>query len=128
MRTPPDLIILDLLLPGLEGTDVCRILKQDARTQSIPILMLTAKGEEIDRVVGLELGADDYVIKPFSPRELVLRVKAVLRRFENGTESTGQTRIGPLMIDIEGHAVTVSDQPVFLTATEFKLLVTLFQR
>ena len=76
----PDLIVLDLMLPGLEGTDVCRILKQDERTRSIPILMLTAKSEEIDRIIGLELGADDYVVKPFSPREIALRIKNILRR------------------------------------------------
>ena len=124
----PALIILDLLLPGLEGTDVCRILKQDERTRSIPILMLTAKGEEIDRVVGLELGADDYVVKPFSPRELVLRVKAILRRFQNDVDTNPQVRVGPLTIDIEGHSVTLNDRLLALTATEFKLFVTLFQR
>jgi two-component system phosphate regulon response regulator PhoB len=124
----PALIVLDLLLPGLEGTDVCRLLKQDERTRSIPVLMLTAKGEEIDRVVGLELGADDYVVKPFSPRELVLRIKAILRRTASEAETREPVRVGALAIDIEGHLVTVDGRPVALTATEFKLLVTLFQR
>jgi len=124
----PSLIVLDLLLPGLEGTDVCRMLKQDKHTRSIPVLMLTARGEEIDRVVGLELGADDYVVKPFSPRELILRIKAILRRSAVETDESESVRIGPLAIDIKGHHVMVNDQPVPLTATEFKLLVTLFQR
>ena len=124
----PSLVVLDLLLPGLEGTDVCRILKQDDRTRAIPILMLTAKGEEIDRVVGLELGADDYVVKPFSPRELVLRIKAIMRRYTVDAALPEPIRVGALSIDIEGHQVTVDGRAVALTATEFKLLVTLFQR
>lgn len=124
----PSIIVLDLMLPGLEGTDVCRILKQDERTRSIPVLMLTAKGEEMDRVVGLELGADDYVVKPFSPRELTLRIKAILRRFREDANTAQPLRVGPLVIDVEGHGVTVNDLPVPLTATEFKLLVTLYQR
>lgn len=126
--TPPALVILDLMLPGLDGMEVCRLLKQDERTRTIPIIMLTARGEEIDRVVGLELGADDYVVKPFSPRELVLRVKAVLRRVHADTEPSQVVRAGSLTIDTEGHNVTVDGRPVTLTATEFKLLVTLFQR
>ena len=123
----PDLIILDLMLPGLEGTDVCRILKQDERTRSIPILMLTAKSEEIDRVIGLELGADDYVVKPFSPREIALRIRNILRRNTN-SEKTGPVRVGSLVIDVEGHQVSLSGRTLPLTATEFKLLVLLFQR
>ncbi len=123
----PDLIVLDLMLPGLEGTDVCRILKQDDRTRSIPILMLTAKSEEIDRIIGLELGADDYVVKPFSPREIALRIRNILRR-RIEPESSGPVRVGPLVIDVEGHHVSVSGRTVTLTATEFKLLVILFQR
>ena len=123
----PDLIILDLMLPGLEGTDVCRILKQDERTRSIPILMLTAKSEEIDRVIGLELGADDYVVKPFSPREIALRIRNILRRNTN-SENTGPVRVGSLVIDLEGHQVSLSGRTLPLTATEFKLLVLLFQR
>ncbi|MXZ76546.1 MAG: response regulator [Gemmatimonadetes bacterium] len=123
----PDLIVLDLMLPGLEGTDVCRILKQDERTRSIPILMLTAKSEEIDRIIGLELGADDYVVKPFSPREIALRIRNILRR-RTAPETPGPVRAGPLVIDVEGHHVSVSGSSVSLTATEFKLLAVLFQR
>lgn len=123
----PDLIVLDLMLPGLEGTDVCRILKQDERTRSIPILMLTAKSEEIDRIIGLELGADDYVVKPFSPREIALRIRNILRR-RIAPETPGPVRAGPLVIDVEGHHVSVSGSTVSLTATEFKLLAVLFQR
>ncbi len=123
----PDLIVLDLMLPGLEGTDVCRILKQEERTRSIPILMLTAKSEEIDRIIGLELGADDYVVKPFSPREIALRIRNILRR-RSAPETPGPVRAGPLVIDVEGHHVSVSGNTVSLTATEFKLLAILFQR
>ena len=123
----PDLIVLDLMLPGLEGTDVCRILKQDERTRSIPILMLTAKSEEIDRIIGLELGADDYVVKPFSPREIALRIRNILRR-RSAPETPGPVRAGPLVIDVEGHHVSVSGSTVSLTATEFRLLAILFQR
>ena len=123
----PDLIVLDLMLPGLEGTDVCRILKQDERTRSIPILMLTAKSEEIDRIIGLELGADDYVVKPFSPREIALRIRNILRR-RSAPETSGPARAGPLVIDVEGHHVSVSGRTVSLTATEFKLLAILYQR
>lgn len=123
----PDLIVLDLMLPGLEGTDVCRILKQEERTRSIPILMLTAKSEEIDRIIGLELGADDYVVKPFSPREIALRIRNILRR-RSEPETPGPVRAGPLVIDVEGHHVSVSGSTVSLTATEFKLLAILYQR
>ncbi|MXW03834.1 MAG: response regulator [Gemmatimonadetes bacterium] len=123
----PDLIVLDLMLPGLEGTDVCRILKQDERTRFIPILMLTAKSEEIDRIIGLELGADDYVVKPFSPREIALRIRNILRR-RTEPETAGPVRAGSLVIDVEGHHVSVSGSSVSLTATEFKLLAVLFQR
>ncbi|MEE2709603.1 MAG: response regulator transcription factor [Gemmatimonadota bacterium] len=122
------LIVLDLMLPGLEGTDVCRILKQDEQTRNIPILMLTAKGEETDRVVGLELGADDYVVKPFSPKELVLRINAILRRSQDNSAVSDMIHIGPLSLDIEGHMVMVNEMPVSLTATEFKLMTTLYER
>jgi two-component system phosphate regulon response regulator PhoB len=121
----PSLIILDLMLPGMDGKDICRALKSNPLTQSIPILMLTAKAEEVDRVIGLELGADDYVTKPFSPRELVLRVKAILRRKEVGQESEKLVRIGDLLIDIDRHHVAIKERPVQLTSTEFKLLVEL---
>ena len=121
----PSLIILDLMLPGMDGKEICRALKSNPLTQSIPILMLTAKAEEIDRVIGFELGADDYVTKPFSPRELVLRIKAILRRKEVGQESEKIVRIGDLLIDIDRHHVSVKESPVQLTSTEFKLLVEL---
>jgi two-component system phosphate regulon response regulator PhoB len=121
----PSLIILDLMLPGMDGKEVCKTLKSDPRTQSIPVLMLTAKSEEVDRIVGFELGADDYVTKPFSPRELVLRVKAILRRKEAPPAESNRIQIGDLSIDIERHRTTVNDEPVQLTSTEFKLLLEL---
>ncbi len=126
-RERPDLIVLDLMLPVLPGAEVARILKQDEKTRGIPILMLTARGEEVDRVVGFELGADDYVVKPFSPRELVLRVQAILRR--EGQE-TGEGRIvyDPLVIDLEAHSVRLKGKEVGLTSTEFKLLQRLARR
>ena len=130
--SPPDLIVLDLMLPGMDGLDVCRHLKQDGATREIPILMLTAKAEEVDRIVGLELGAEDYLTKPFSPRELVLRIQAILRRTRSGTEHSSGTdtrmRFGRLILDPEAHTASVDGRPVELTATEFKLLVTLAER
>jgi len=120
-KEKPDLIILDLMLPEMEGKDVCRALKSNPLTQSIPILMLTAKAEEIDRIIGFELGADDYVTKPFSPRELVLRIKAILRRKElQGKDEVIQIR--GLLIDPVRHLVSINNRPIRLTATEFKLL------
>ena len=124
-----DLIILDLMLPKLDGFEVCRLLKQDKDSQKIPVLMLTAKGEEVDRVVGLELGADDYVVKPFSPRELVLRIKAILRR--NGPkqeEASGVLTAKNISVDIERHKVVAQKKEVELTAMEFRLLITLMER
>jgi two-component system phosphate regulon response regulator PhoB len=121
----PSLIILDLMLPEMDGKDICRALKSNPLTQSTPILMLTAKSEELDRVVGFELGADDYVTKPFSPRELVLRVKAILRRKEEPQVGVKVIRIGDLTIDIDRHHVSIKNKPVQLTSTEFKLLVEL---
>ncbi len=121
----PSLIILDLMLPEMDGKDICRALKSNPSTQSIPILMLTAKAEEVDRIVGFELGADDYVTKPFSPKELVLRVKAILRRKEVPQEGEKIIQIGDLLIDIDRHHVAVKKDPVRLTSTEFKLLVEL---
>jgi len=123
----PDLVILDLMLPGLDGFEVCKHLKREPETQSIPVIMLTARGEEVDRIVGLELGADDYVVKPFSPRELVLRIRAVLRRA--GVQANSGTfwhREG-LKIDFEGHMVMIHGEEIVLTATEFKLFVALVQ-
>jgi two-component system, OmpR family, phosphate regulon response regulator PhoB len=121
----PSLIILDLMLPGMDGKDLCRALKSNPLTQSIPILMLTAKAEEVDRIIGFELGADDYVTKPFSPRELVLRVKAILQRLEVPKGEMKMIQIGDLMIDIDRHDVSVQRKRVPLTSTEFKLLVEL---
>jgi two-component system phosphate regulon response regulator PhoB len=113
------------MLPSMDGKDVCRALKSNPVTRSIPILMLTARAEEVDRIVGFELGADDYVTKPFSPRELVLRVKAILQRLDLEREGQQTIRAGDLFIDIERHHVTVKDAPVSLTSTEFKLLLEL---
>lgn len=121
----PSFIILDLMLPEMDGKDICRALKSNASTQSIPILMLTARAEEVDRVVGFELGADDYVTKPFSPKELVLRVKAILRRKKVPQESEKIIQIGGLLIDIDRHHVSIKKNPIPLTSTEFKLLVEL---
>lgn len=128
----PHLIILDLMLPGIDGLEVCRMLKQNDATRHTPVLILTAKAEEVDRIVGLELGADDYLTKPFSPRELVLRVKSILRRGRLGadvaTESSERLSFGELSIDPEEHEAYVSGEALYLTATEFKLLLTLAER
>ena len=125
----PDLILLDLMLPGLDGLEVCRMIQRDQRTSSIPMVILTAKSEEVDRIVGLELGADDYITKPFSPREVVLRVKAVLRRSEGGDlEAADTVAIGDLRLDIPGHTLRLTGQEVPLTATEFRLLRLLMER
>jgi DNA-binding response OmpR family regulator len=122
-RSRPDLVVLDLGLPGRDGLDVARTLR---RTSSVPIVMLTARGDETDRVVGLELGADDYVVKPFSPRELVARVRAVLRRTETARAGGPETlRVVDVEVDVARMRVTVGGRPVELTATEFQLLVTL---
>ncbi|MBI4366821.1 MAG: response regulator transcription factor [Deltaproteobacteria bacterium] len=120
----PDLIILDLMLPDMGGLDVCRILKSDDRTRAIPILMLTAKGEEVDRLVGFEVGADDYLAKPFSPRELVLRAKAILRRVKEGPAAARSAPVtfGCLAIDPQRYHVAVDEAEIRLTAIEFKLL------
>jgi DNA-binding response OmpR family regulator len=123
----PDVALLDLMLPGLDGLEVCRQLRREAATRRLPIIMLTARGEEVDRVVGLELGADDYVVKPFSPRELLARIRAVLRRVE-GTESPAAARAaGALRVDEARHAVTVNGRSLELTAKEFALLTALMR-
>jgi len=123
----PALVVLDLMLPKMPGLEVCKILKSDSLTRHIPILMLTAKAEEIDRILGLELGADDYVSKPFSPREIVLRAQAILRRGE--TPADAQSFVaGPITIDGVRHQVSVNGKVVRLTGLEFKLLRTLVQR
>lgn len=123
-----DLLILDLMLPGIQGMELCRILRNDPQTSELPIIMLTAKGEEIDRILGLEMGADDYIAKPFSPRELVARVKAVLRRSKEKPPGQKILKIGHLEIDRERYLVSVKSKPIKLSATEFKLLLYLAER
>jgi phosphate regulon transcriptional regulator PhoB len=122
------LLVLDLMLPGIQGMELCRILRNDPKTSVLPIIMLTAKGEEVDRILGLEMGADDYMTKPFSPRELVARVKAVLRRSKEKPISEKLLKIGDLEIDRERYIVSVKTKPVKLSATEFKLLLFLAER
>jgi two-component system, OmpR family, phosphate regulon response regulator PhoB len=124
----PDLILLDLMLPDMSGTDVCRALKSDPASRNIPVVMLTAKGEEIDRVVGFELGADDYVVKPYSIRELALRLQAILRRRAVPASDAGLMVFGRLRIDREGHRVWVDGAEIALTALELRLLCTLYDR
>ena len=125
----PDLILLDLMLPGMNGFDVCRTIRADKATCRIPIIMLTARSEEADIITGLELGADDYVIKPFRPREIIARIRSVLRRNVGRTEDAPTlTNYGPVSIDPLRHRVSVDDRPVDLTATEFKLLAYLVRR
>jgi len=123
-----DLVILDLMLPGIQGMELCKILRNDPKTSKIPIIMLTAKSEEIDKILGLEMGADDYITKPFSPRELIARVKAILRRTIQKSEPEKILKIGNLEIDKERYIVNVSGNQVKLSATEFKLLVYLAER
>ena len=130
-RKAPDLVILDVMLPDIAGTEVCRRLRDDPSTRRMPVVMLTARAEEVDRVHGFEVGADDYVTKPFSPRELVLRVGAVLRRSSLPVETesgAASIRIGQMQIDIPRHEVRISKRPIPLTALEFKLLLDLASR
>jgi two-component system phosphate regulon response regulator PhoB len=121
-KEKPDLVILDLMLPGLDGKEVCRKLRQNEATHQLPILMLTALASETDRIIGFEIGADDYLTKPFSPREVVLRVQAILRRMNEQDESTGPLKFGDLTIDPQRPSVEVNGNEISLTATEFKLL------
>lgn len=125
LREKPDLIVLDLMLPGMDGLDVCKAIKRQQETASIPIIMLTARGEEADRILGLELGGDDYVVKPFSPKELVLRVQAVLRRSAPHTPTQDALTVEGLRVDPNAHRVWIDQREVTLTATEFKLLLEL---
>ncbi len=126
---PPHLMVLDLMLPGIDGLDVCRILKNDPKTQHIPILMLTAKAEEADVVTGLEIGADDYIAKPFSPRVLIARIRAVLRRKSNETVGkTESVKVNDLVIHPGRHEVLLKGKPVVLTPTEFRILHFLARR
>lgn len=124
----PDLILLDLMLPGIDGLEITRLLKRDPATAHLPIVMLTARGEEMDRIVGLELGADDYISKPFSPREVVLRVKAVLRRLQHEEAASDLLQVGGIELDVSGHQLRVRGGEVPLTATEFRLLRLLMER
>jgi two-component system phosphate regulon response regulator PhoB len=124
----PALVVLDLMLPGLSGLEVCKALKSDSATKAIPIIMVTAKAEEVDRIVGLELGADDYITKPFSPRELVLRVKSVLRRAAAPSEAANILKLGDIQVDRARYEVLVRGKPMEFTATEFKLLTLLMER
>lgn len=123
-----DLLILDLMLPGIQGIELCRILRKDPKTSSIPIIMLTAKAEEVDKIVGLEIGADDYVTKPFSPKELMARVKAVLRRTTEKPVAGEILKVGELEINRERYTVLIKGNPIKLSATEFKLLLFLAER
>ncbi len=118
----PDLVVLDLLLPNLDGREVCRRIRRSPQTNNIPVLILSALGEETDRVVGFEIGADDYLTKPFSPRELVLRVKAIMRRGRRDSQQQEVLRVGDLAIDPGRHLVEAQGQGIELTATEFRLL------
>ena len=127
----PDVILLDLMLPGMSGTEVCRTLRATPGLKNVPIIMVTARAEEIDRVVGFEVGADDYVVKPYSTRELILRVKAILRRSEGPSEdpvSESTLRCGSLVVDKEAHKVWVNDRLVPLTALELRLIQTFMER
>ncbi|MGD0566017.1 MAG: response regulator transcription factor [Candidatus Goldiibacteriota bacterium] len=121
-KSAPDLIILDIMMPGTDGIETLKILKKDDRYSMIPIILLTAKSDEPEKVVGLEIGADDYVTKPFSPRELAARVKAVLRRKSKTEENSEIVELGPVSIDMDKHEVTVRGKKVELTATEFNIL------
>jgi len=124
----PDLIVLDVMLPDVDGLEACRGLRQEAATANIPIIMLTARAAEVDRVLGLELGADDYVTKPFSPRELVLRIRKLLQRRAKPETLPDHFKCRDLEIDVPRHLVTYRSQPIELTATEFRLLLTLARR
>ncbi|HXP61472.1 MAG TPA: response regulator transcription factor [Dongiaceae bacterium] len=124
----PNLMVLDLMLPEVDGLDVCKMIRRDPVTAAIPIVMVTAKAAEIDRILGLELGADDYITKPFSPRELILRIKKILQRSQAAAEEPAVLKFGDLVIDAPRHLVSWHEKPVELTATEFKLLTILAQR
>ncbi len=123
-----DLVILDLMLPGIQGVELCRIIRNNPKTEALPVIMLTAKGEEADKVRGLETGADDYMTKPFSPKELVARVRALLRRTADGPQKAKVVIIGDLQINTETYTVTKRNRQVHLSATEFKLLLFLVER
>jgi len=127
-KSPPDVLLLDLMLPKLAGLEVCKEIRREPALNQLPILMVTARGDEADRVIGLELGADDYVVKPFSPRELVARIKALLRRAAPEKDSGKQVTVGELVVDPASYQVTRSGQPVTLSTLEFRLLYYLASR
>ena len=126
-KAPPDVLLLDLMLPGVDGLEVCRAVRGDEQTAGIPIIMVTAKGEESDRIVGLELGADDYITKPFSPNEVIARIRALLRRAQRTGPVDGRLTYGPLTVDVDRHLVHFEGKDVRLTAKEFVLLQYLMQ-
>jgi DNA-binding response OmpR family regulator len=126
-KAPPDLLLLDIMLPAVDGLEVCRTVRGDHQTAGIPIIMITAKGEESDRIVGLELGADDYITKPFSPNEVIARIRALLRRAQRSGPIDGRLTYGPLTVDVDRHLVRVGGTDVRLTAKEFVLLQYLMQ-
>ena len=127
-RQPPDLLVLDLMLPGMDGLELCRILRSEPATKRLPIIMLTAKAEETDKIVGLEMGADDYLTKPFSPKELMARIRAVFRRNQPPEEARAVLNYGKILLDGERHVISVSKKEVELTAKEFGLLEYLLKR
>jgi two-component system phosphate regulon response regulator PhoB len=127
-KSSPDLVLLDLMLPGMLGMDVCRVLKQDPKTTAIPVIMLTAKSEEIDQVVGFEIGADDYMTKPFSTRILLLRIKAVLQRASPPRVDGIINKIGPCTIDTDRHLVIIGEEEIVLTPIEYNLFITLAEK
>lgn len=126
-KAPPDVLLLDIMLPELDGLEVCRAVRSDPATASIPVIMVTARGEESDRIVGLELGADDYITKPFSPNEVIARVRALLRRAHRAGPGDGRLTYGPLSVDVDRHVVRMNGAEVRLTAKEFLLLQYLMQ-
>jgi len=127
-KKKPDLLILDLMLPGMSGLDLCKQIRADKSLQNLAIIMLTAKGEEVDRIIGFELGADDYVTKPFSVRELILRVKVILKKQNDALENNELVEFGPIKLNLDAHEVLINDDEIILTALEFKLLKHLVQR
>ena len=127
-KKKPDLLILDLMLPGMSGLDLCKEIRADKTLKNLAIIMLTAKGEEVDRIIGFELGADDYVTKPFSVRELILRVKVILKKQTESVESNELVEFGPIKLNLDAHEVLIYNDEIVLTALEFKLLKHLLQR
>ena len=127
-KKKPDLLLLDLMLPGMSGLDLCKEIRADINLKNLAIIMLTAKGEEVDRIIGFELGADDYVTKPFSVRELILRVKVILKKQTESIESDESIEFGPIKLNLDAHEVLINNDEIVLTALEFKLLKHLIKR